>query len=255
MQQFTCTLSIEEFAVAVAAVEKPAESAGILKSTFGEMSAEETRGRFSAAQHALLARGLLKIENERAVLNSSLAAAVNGIFTCTEFFRASKTSPNGWEDILSTLHTPAGWLEQFTHDQFICQLRFPIEMADVKTRFVRFYSPVFDKGMKGQAVKLPDNFFEFNIEQRRDKRFLYDQLMLLSENSFASENFAAEMANAIWRGTLMRLQPTGESTLFLIQGPRTLWKITAQSKIEDQIDLSAQAIDEAEFLKNMPIPA
>jgi len=254
MQQFSCTLSTEEFEVANAAVGKEAESAGILRSAFGEISAEEIVGRFSAAQHSLMARGLLKFENDAPVLNPSLITIVNGIYASSDITRASKTSPKGWEDILSTLNTPNGWLEQFTYNQYICQLRFPVEPGDIQSRFARFYAPVFEKSMQGQVVKLPPNFFDFTVEQRRDRRFLYERVFLASKNASASENFAVEMAAALWRGSVMRLQPSGETALFLIQGPKTLWKIAAESRSNDQIDLFAQAIDEAEFLKNMPMP-
>ncbi len=55
-------LGIEELAAGIKAVGDPESAIGILTANFGELNTEEKRGRFLAANHSLMAKGLISLE-------------------------------------------------------------------------------------------------------------------------------------------------------------------------------------------------
>lgn len=248
-QSLTIYLSLEEFAAALVALGRNDEAIGFVRTTLGDLPKEEVKGRLIAGEHALIARGLLKLE-EPPQLQSPLETILEEMLDARSLIRANKTSPNG-EDVLAYFLLKERWLEQFTINRWVNRYRVPVSLNEIPDCIKDFYAPKFSPTVVGTRIALPDDFFDFSPSQRRDEGYIQQKLSLLVERTLA--NFLAnEISKAVWRGVLFKHGDQTIPALFFIQGPKTLWKILAEPTDQpDKINLFALAISESEFSENL----
>ena len=92
-------LGIEELAMVLNLAGSPEAAKQLLIQNFGEMNEDEERGRLLAASHSLMAKGLVKVNNDLTILDKKYAEFVQSIFANEFYIRFSKNLPEA-EEIL-----------------------------------------------------------------------------------------------------------------------------------------------------------
>ena len=251
-KSFKVSLSVEELATCFMFAGKKDEGKGILKGSTGELNSDEERGRFMAASHSLIARGLLSSENGTARLSAEVNEIVNGMLISPTTVRASKTIPGG-EAILAFYASPAGWMEHRITDQIIHYFRLSVQKSEIYDVFEQFFSPVYKSDLNINPILLPYDFFKLDSKERRSFDAILKKIHQTSPNQTGSETLARDMAQAQWRGNLLKLEVAKQKndldtqSIFWVQGSDKLWVIYADGNDLQNVKLMAKVENLAGF--------
>lgn len=225
MQKKTYFLSSEEFAAVVALTGEHEQAAALLRIIVGDIPKDQLAAVIDTAQHSLMARGLCSVDGPERLVDE-MVELVKGIFNQSGLIRATKTAPFG-EWVLNFFRITNGWIRQKNINLWVSQYDLPIVDPGMSEEIINFYHSHYDLQLAGRQITLPDGFFDYSPEQRRDEAFLHGELSRLAKEEDA-RLAAQEIAHAEWRGTLFREDESPSPVVFLIQGPRTLWRVAAE---------------------------
>ncbi len=248
MPTATYHLSSEELAAAVALSGQHEKAAGLMRAIAGDVPAEQIAAMLNTAHHSLMSRGLCSVDGSD-LLVDGMTELVKGIFNPGGLIRATKTAPFG-EWVLNFFRITNGWLRQKNINLWISRYDLPIVSPVIAEEIISFYNSHYDPDLVGRQISLPDGFFEYSPEQRRDETFLSEELSKTAKDDDARWA-SGEIANAEWRGTFFRERESSSPVVFLIQGPCTLWRVAAEQAENhpDRVRLWLVALSAGEFEK------
>lgn len=225
MPTATYHLSSEELAAAVALSGQHEKATGLLRTIAGEVPGEQLAAMLNTAHHSLMSRGLCSVDGSDQLVDG-MTDLVKGVLNPDALIRATKTAPFG-EWALNFFRITNGWLRQRNINLWISRYDLPIVNPVIAEEIISFYNSHYDQHMVGRQITLPDGFFEYSPEQRRDESFLREELSRVAKDDDA-RRASGEIAHAEWRGTFFREGEASSPVVFLIQGPCTLWRVAAE---------------------------
>jgi hypothetical protein len=225
------TLGVEELTAAISLAGQVEAAKGLLVGTFGELSADEQKGRLMAANHALLARGWVTLVEGKPRLDERLAGLITRLFTGGDVLRSGRTGAYG-ENVLALFPGQGGWLEHRVRDGVVHSLRFPLNKQQASAALEGFFQPVFG-GEQALQVDLPDGLLsDLDPVQRRSFDAALAYIRQASPDNLDAYLLAEDLARGPWRGSTLRLQVIEDGMrtrgALWVQGQGRLWQLQAQ---------------------------
>lgn len=227
-------ISIEELIAALGLVGKLVEAKVLINSSFGEISADEEKGRIHSAYHSLLSRKLVFYSNGKAYLNPSFQNILEIFIQSTHGTRLNKTTSLG-EDILTIYPQDQDFLIHMNTQEVVHDLKYPLSKEAVIKEIQIFYKPNCDQTDPISLILPTTHLIDLDAKTRRQYDQVYEYIKKSNPKDNNSKLLAEDFAYGPWRGSVIGFNADSENNiniqgLLLLQGKNRLWKIVADDE-------------------------
>lgn len=227
-------LSVEEMAYLIGMAGGSQQAGAFLRLVTGDLDPGELQGRLLAAAHSLLARGWLRLdERQQKHVASELQGYLDHLLNSDYSLRFSKIV-QGQEQIVTIFVRGSSFLgEYLEHGVVICLEWIPDqeEVVERACAFLEFASAISHDVVGGREIR------DIRADVLQKSRELAEQgktyeafelLVRAGLDQVLAEELIAEMAQALWRATALKLRPiaervVSESGFLLLRGAHHTW--------------------------------
>lgn len=224
-------LSIEEMAYLLGMAGGSQQSGIFLRLTYSDMGTEELEGRLLSAAHSLLARGWLILDESKKRISPELQIYLDYLLKSDYSIRVSKIVPGSEEQVVNYFFHTGAVVEQRLEHGVVIHLELIHDRENVFHRIQTLLEIPENSGSEvGEVGRIhADRLQEAKELAERGKR--KEAVKLLADeglDSALAEELAAEIANAQWRASILKLIPhmervTSGGGFLALPGPTRPW--------------------------------
>jgi len=203
------SVSLEELAILFSLVGHPDKGKILLTSNYGELNPDEERGRLLAANHTLMAKQVLTLQNGKPVLEKKIIKIIQSLITQDFLLRISRIE-KGSEYVLAYYFQPSLVIEHTIQDAVIHHFRVIEDKKNIYSMGQEFLHMEDIKVFDCPIIELSQQ----ELEEVRElaaisSKKAQDVLLQKNVSQITAKLLSQDMKQDVCRGTVMRVEEDG----------------------------------------------